>query len=193
MKKIVIATHNKHKIFEFTRILEPMGIKLITADLPEVEETGTTFEENSFLKAKAIYDATEIAAIADDSGLSVDVLNGEPGVYSARYSGEHGNDKSNRDLLLKNLEKQTNRKKTTDFIGGFSALVHKGYTKGDYDFIETIPEALCTTNRICSSVNVNEYLLVCKSSSSIFKGTFFSSIYISSSLKETLASCFTIS
>ena len=83
---MIIATHNKHKVEEFSRILAPLGVTIRTAELTEAEETGTTFRENAYIKAKAACDEMGLPCIADDSGLSVDALNGEPGVYSARYA-----------------------------------------------------------------------------------------------------------
>ncbi|MCL2054175.1 MAG: RdgB/HAM1 family non-canonical purine NTP pyrophosphatase [Oscillospiraceae bacterium] len=90
--KIVLATNNKNKLSEVRQILEPLGITVISqaeagADI-EVEETGKDFEENAYLKAKAVYNLTKLPVIADDSGLEVDFLNGAPGVYSARYAPE---------------------------------------------------------------------------------------------------------
>ena len=85
--KYVMATHNPNKLLELQRILEPLHIEVTTADLQEVEETGTTFAENAYLKAKAACEQTGLPAVADDSGLVVDALNGAPGVYSARYAG----------------------------------------------------------------------------------------------------------
>lgn len=89
--KLIIASNNKGKIREYKQILEPMGYEVVSqreagADI-EVEETGTAFAENSALKAQAIYDMFGCAVLADDSGLEIDALNGEPGVYSARYGG----------------------------------------------------------------------------------------------------------
>jgi XTP/dITP diphosphohydrolase len=90
--KIILASNNKNKLREFREMLEPEGFEVVSqseagADI-EVEETGTTFEENAYLKAKAIYDIFKIPVIADDSGLEVDALNGAPGIYSARYAEE---------------------------------------------------------------------------------------------------------
>jgi XTP/dITP diphosphohydrolase len=88
--KFVIATHNKNKVKEFSRILNPLGIETVTLDLPEVEETGKTFMENAFLKADNACRISGLPAVADDSGLMVDALDGAPGLYSARYAGEGG-------------------------------------------------------------------------------------------------------
>lgn len=93
MKEILIATHNKGKIREFTQMLEPHGFKVRSAadfDLPEPEETGATFEENALLKANAAMDATGLPALADDSGLSIDALDGAPGIYSGRWAEKDG-------------------------------------------------------------------------------------------------------
>ena len=104
----VLATNNMKKLAEMQRILAPLGVNIVTAkslgtELPEVEETGITFAENAELKAQSACDITGLPAIADDSGLCVDYLNGAPGVYSARFAGEHGNDEKNNDLLLEKL------------------------------------------------------------------------------------------
>lgn len=90
--KLILASNNKDKLREFREILEPLGFEVLSqssagADI-EVEETGTTFEENAYLKAKAIYDMFKVPVISDDSGLEVDALNGAPGIYSARYAEE---------------------------------------------------------------------------------------------------------
>ncbi len=93
MKEILIATHNKGKIREFTQMLEPHGFKVRSAadfDLAEPEETGATFEENALLKANAAMEATGLPALADDSGLSVDALDGAPGIYSGRWAEKNG-------------------------------------------------------------------------------------------------------
>ena len=105
----LIATHNMKKQAELQRILAPLGINVLTADmagieLTEVEETGETFEENAFLKADSGCKESGMVCVADDSGLMVDYLDGAPGVYSARYAGEHGNDDANNKKLLKALE-----------------------------------------------------------------------------------------
>lgn len=113
MQKLVIASQNKGKLREISDILHGKYevIDMASAGfVGDVEETGTTFEENSFIKAKAVYDFCRLPSLADDSGLIVEALNGAPGVYSARYAGEEHDDEKNIDLLLKNLEGVENRK-----------------------------------------------------------------------------------
>lgn len=103
---LIIATRNKHKAEEIAAILPPHFTVRTLADypaLPEVEETGTTFAENARLKACAISAALPGWVLADDSGLCVDALNGAPGVHSARFAGEHGNDAANNAKLLAEL------------------------------------------------------------------------------------------
>lgn len=105
----IIATHNMKKRDELQRILAPLGIRVLLAEeagveLTDVEETGTTFEENALLKAESGCKESGMPCIADDSGLAVDYLDGAPGVYSARYAGEHGNDDANNKKLLNALE-----------------------------------------------------------------------------------------
>ena len=111
--KFVLATHNPGKLKEMADILSSLGVEVVSpADLGvdlEVEETGTTFAENAMLKAKAICEASGLPAIADDSGLCVDALNGGPGVYSARYGGEGLDDAGRTRLLLENMRGQTTR------------------------------------------------------------------------------------
>ncbi len=112
--KFFIATKNAHKIAEFSAIFENLNIKLLSErdlekPLPEIEENGTTFEENSLIKARFAASFTGLPTLADDSGLCVDALGGEPGIYSARYAGEHGDSAANNEKLLKNMENETNR------------------------------------------------------------------------------------
>lgn len=107
---IVLATHNAGKLAEMQRILEAAEltpVRLLSAAdaaLPEPEETGATFADNALLKARAGAAASGIACLADDSGLEVDALGGEPGVRSARYAGSHGDDEANLDLVLERME-----------------------------------------------------------------------------------------
>ncbi|MBR6568265.1 MAG: XTP/dITP diphosphatase [Clostridia bacterium] len=118
--KILIATHNKHKLTEMARILSPMGYEVVTdtdigIELTDVEETGTTFMENARIKAESGCKESGLICIADDSGLCVDALDGEPGVYSARYSGVHGDDEGNIVKLLENLDGVSDEKRTAYF------------------------------------------------------------------------------
>ena len=111
--KFVLATHTPGKLQEMSSILSSLGVEVISpGDLGidiEVEETGSTFAENAMLKAEAICEAAKLPAIADDSGLCVDALNGGPGVYSARYGGEGLDDRGRTALLLENMRGQTTR------------------------------------------------------------------------------------
>jgi len=118
--KILIATHNKHKLTEMARILSPMGYEVVTdtdigIELTDVEETGTTFMENARIKSESGCKESGLICIADDSGLCVDALDGEPGVYSARYSGVHGDDEGNIVKLLENLDGVPDEKRTAYF------------------------------------------------------------------------------
>ena len=111
--KLVLASKNKKKLVEMNEILSHLGTEVCSeaeagVDV-EVEETGTTFEENSLLKARAVMEASGLPAIADDSGLCVDALNGAPGVYSARYGGEGLDDTGRYRLLLENMKGQMPR------------------------------------------------------------------------------------
>lgn len=111
--KLVLASQNKKKLVEMNDILSSLGIEVCSqadagVDL-EPEETGTTFEENSLIKAKAVMEASGLPAIADDSGLCVDCLNGAPGVYSARYGGEGLSDEDRYRMLLENMRGQMTR------------------------------------------------------------------------------------
>jgi XTP/dITP diphosphohydrolase len=107
--RLVLATRNPHKVDELRRILGDAGLAVQLVgmdafpDVPDVAETGTTFAENALLKAHAVAAATGLPSVADDSGLCVDVLGGAPGVFSARWSGRHGDDDANLDLLLAQL------------------------------------------------------------------------------------------
>ena len=111
--KFVLATQNMKKLEALKKVLSDLGVEVVSeAELGvkvEVEETGETFAENSLLKAKAVMEATGLPAIADDSGLCVNALNGGPGVYSARFGGEGLDDKGRYTLLLEMLRGQTDR------------------------------------------------------------------------------------
>ena len=119
--KYIIATHNMKKRNELARILEPLGVEVLTAEqagveLTDVEETGTTFEENARLKSESGCKESGMPCIGDDSGLVVDALDGAPGVYSARYAGDHGNDPANIALLLENMKDVPDEKRTARFM-----------------------------------------------------------------------------
>jgi XTP/dITP diphosphohydrolase len=112
----IIATHNQNKQKELERILAPLNISVATAELEEVEETGVTFAENAFLKAAAACSQTGMPAVADDSGLVVDALDGAPGVYSARYAGEGASDMDRIQKLLTNLKNVPEENRTAKFV-----------------------------------------------------------------------------
>ena len=119
--KVVLASKNKHKLVEISKITEKFGIELVLQselgiDI-DVEETGTTFEENSLIKAEAVMKASGLPALADDSGIAVDALNGEPGVYSARYGFDDTLDDWGRlELLLKNTENVPDGQRQAQFV-----------------------------------------------------------------------------
>ena len=117
----ILATNNMKKLAEMQRILSPLGINVVTAKmlgvtLEDVEEDGETFEDNAKLKARAACKEMNMPAIADDSGLCVDYLNGAPGIFSARFAGEHGNDEKNNDLLLEKLDGVPLEKRTAHYV-----------------------------------------------------------------------------
>ncbi len=131
--KYIIATHNAHKLAEISRILAPLGIEAVTdrdlgIELPEVDETGTTFAENAYLKAASACEFSGLPAIADDSGLAVDALGGEPGVYSARYGGEGLDDNDRNDLLLKNMKDIPAGQRQAQFVSAVCCVFPNGDT-----------------------------------------------------------------
>ena len=119
--KVVLASKNPHKLVEIRQITDKFGFELVLqselgVDI-DVEETGTTFEENSLIKAKAVMEATGLPAIADDSGIAVDALNGEPGIYSARYGFDESlDDRGRMMLLLKNTEYVPDGQRQAQFV-----------------------------------------------------------------------------
>ena len=131
--KVVLASKNKHKLVEISKITEKFGMELILqselgVDI-DVDETGTTFEENSFLKAEAVMKATGLPALADDSGIAVDALNGEPGIYSARYGFDDTLDDWGRlELLLKNTEKVPDGQRQAQFVCVITMVTPEGQT-----------------------------------------------------------------
>ncbi len=117
----ILATNNMKKLAEMQRILSPLGINVVTAkmlgkQLEDVVEDGETFEDNAKLKARAACKEMNMPAIADDSGLCVDYLDGAPGIFSARFAGEHGNDEKNNDLLLEKLDGVPLEKRTAHYV-----------------------------------------------------------------------------
>lgn len=124
-QKMVVASNNAHKLREIAQIFSEYEIisQRQAGFDAEVEETGTTFEENALIKAWAACKALGLPVLADDSGLCVDALDGAPGVYSARYCGWHGDDQSNRQMLLKNMEGVENR---TAYFCSSIVLVYPG-------------------------------------------------------------------
>ncbi len=120
MNKIILASNNKGKIKEVSEILSPLGFNVVSLKEAginvDVEENGTTFKENAAIKARAIYEMTKTAVIADDSGLAVDYLNGAPGVYSHRYGGENATDEEKNQKLLGELQNVPDEKRNAAFI-----------------------------------------------------------------------------
>lgn len=135
-KTIVLATNNQHKLNEFKKILTEYNI-LTLNDINftyDIEETGKTFEENALIKANTIHQflqqsQKDYIVVADDSGLCVDALNGEPGIYSARYAGGHGNDKENR----KKLQKELQGKKRDAYFMCVIAMVYPNGTNKTFE------------------------------------------------------------
>lgn len=141
--KMVLASRNRGKLKELNRLLSQYlgeGVELLSLDdvglFDDVEENGATFAENALIKARAAVKSGYIA-LADDSGLCVEALDGAPGVFSARYAGEHGNDAANNALLLENLKDQTNRRAAfvcafaCVFPDGREPIVTEGRTEGE--------------------------------------------------------------
>ena len=131
--KVVLASKNKHKLVEISKITEKFGMELVLqselgVDI-DVEETGSTFEENSYIKAEAVMKATGLPALADDSGIAVDALNGEPGIYSARYGFDESLDDWGRLLLLlKNTEHVPDGQRQAQFVCVITMVTPEGQT-----------------------------------------------------------------
>ena len=131
--KVVLASKNKHKLEEISKITEKFDMELVLqSELGvgiDVEENGTTFEENSLIKAKAVMEATGLPALADDSGIAVDALNGEPGIYSARYGFDDSLDDWGRlQLLLKNTEHVPDGQRQAQFVCVITMVTPEGKT-----------------------------------------------------------------
>lgn len=140
--KLIIASNNKGKIKEYKQILEPLGYEVLSQSESginiEAEENGTTFEENSKIKARAIFDMCDCAVLADDSGLVIDALNGEPGVYSARYGGLDS-DEARTQLVLEKMKDVSDEKRTAHFV----CAIH---------FIKPNGEEISVTGRVSGSI-----------------------------------------
>ena len=130
MMRVVLATRNRHKLEELRRILSPYDVELTSLedypDVPDVAETGGTFADNAILKARAVAAATGLVAVADDSGLSVDALNGMPGVLSARWAGRHGDDVANLELVLAQIGDVPDDRRGAAFVCAAAAVSPEG-------------------------------------------------------------------
>lgn len=129
--KFIIATNNAKKLKELERILKPLGINAVSAKeagivLDDVEETGTTFAENAFIKANSAFQKTGMPAVADDSGLCVDALNGRPGVYTARYGGENATDEEKYMKLLDEMKDIADNNRTAHFTSAICCILPDG-------------------------------------------------------------------
>ena len=148
MNQIVLATRNLGKVAEFERLLgavvdqanaEPIKV-LGLADfpqMPDVEETGTSFVENSLLKSRAVSEYTNLPAIADDSGLCIDYLNGDPGIFSARWAGTHGDDAANNAKVLQQLADVPSEKRSAYFTCVVTLVFPKGHRNEKIELIES--------------------------------------------------------
>lgn len=140
MKDIVLATQNQHKLAEILLILKDLPVRLLSLnDFPEIgdiAETGDTFQENALIKARAVFNATGLLTLSDDSGLIVDALDGAPGVYSARYAGPAKDPAANNQKLLKALAGLPAAERTARFccvvaiVDGKSEKVVEGFAEG---------------------------------------------------------------
>ena len=179
MQKIVLATNNQGKVNELQNLLADAGFDIIAQsqfNLPDADETGLTFVENAIIKARYAAKLTGLPAIADDSGLVVEALNGQPGIYSARYAGEHGNDESNNQKLLQALQPIPQEKRSAYFycalvfmrhendptpiicLGKWNGLILnelKGKGGFGYDPLFYIPELNCTAAELTKEQKSN--------------------------------------
>lgn len=128
--RVIIASNNKHKIDEISAILKDFSYEVISQNAAgvnkEVEENGKTFEENAYKKAKEIMEITDEICLADDSGLEVFALNGAPGVYSARFSGVHGNDQKNKEKLLEMMKGVPEAQRGARFVSSIAMVFPDG-------------------------------------------------------------------
>lgn len=148
-KKLIFASHNKGKINEIKEMLSPLGVTVLSADdldLPDVEETGTTFEENAYIKAVAAAKEKNIPCIADDSGLCVDAIGGRPGVYTARYAPNRDFSKGMDKLLEELAETKSNNRSAH-----FSCVIVLAYPNGNYKAFEGRVDGSIATQKSGSS------------------------------------------
>jgi XTP/dITP diphosphohydrolase len=133
MKKIIFASNNKGKIREVKEILSPLGFDVISQKEAgfnfEAEETGTTFAENSAIKAHALFEKSKSAVIADDSGLCIDALDGQPGVYSSRFAGENATDEEKYLYVLEKMKDVPDEKRTARFVCNICYIDEEGNEK----------------------------------------------------------------
>ncbi|MEG0308201.1 MAG: RdgB/HAM1 family non-canonical purine NTP pyrophosphatase [Clostridium sp.] len=176
MRRLIVASNNEHKILEIKDILKAFNLEVVSLKEAginvDVDETGSTFMENAEIKARAIYEICgNDLVLSDDSGLSVDALNGEPGIYSARYSGNHGNSVENNKKLIRELSGVPFEDRTAKFIcamvlivdnenvvkvqGEVSGLILEEYCVCDgfgYDPLFYVPKLKATFNDVPSGV-----------------------------------------
>ena len=143
MRKLVLATQNQGKIKEFERLLaefasdvQVLGLQDFP-DMPDIAETGSSFIENSLLKARGICEFTNLPTLADDSGLCIDYLNGDPGIYSARWSGVHGDDAANISKVLLQLEGVAPNKRSAHFVCEVALVFPNGHKHQGRELIES--------------------------------------------------------
>ena len=142
--QLVLATNNEDKIREIKHLLDDLPVTILTRDdfleFPDIDETGKTLEENALLKASAIAEFCELPALADDSGLEVDALNGEPGVYSSRYAGEDATYSDNNRKLLEQLKGVPKEKRTARF----RCVIAIDWADGASETVEGVAEGYIT-------------------------------------------------
>ena len=143
MRKLVLATQNNGKIKEFERLLaefvsnvQVLGLRDFP-DMPDIAETGESFIENSLLKARGICEVTQLPTLADDSGLCIDYLNGDPGIYSARWSGVHGDDAANISKVLLQLEGVPQSERSAQFVCEVALVFPVGHLHQGRELIES--------------------------------------------------------
>jgi XTP/dITP diphosphohydrolase len=140
-KRVVLATRNLGKVEEFERMLLAASLNIHVLglpdfpDMPDVEETGSTFGENALLKARQICEYTGLPALADDSGLSVDALGGAPGIYSARWAGTHGDDKANLEKVLRQIKELGNPPLGARFTCAIALVLPADYSMGEREIL----------------------------------------------------------